>query len=160
MRLLCNKAGYFAVYHTRQSGRVSTASAEAVRSSMSGTRSPTTIATAFGAANTSSASDGMLAWLLKWSNIKSYWSCHRCHTSYTMMTPIFLTGTLETASASAASSIDNMCPKCGIVKKSGKLSCCARGGAWFKNCGNDGDREFDHTWVEGIEACKSRLRRY
>ena len=46
------------------------------------------------------------------------------------------------------------CLKCGYVKKSGKRSCCARGGAWFKNCGNDGDAHFDHTWVDGIEACK------
>ena len=45
------------------------------------------------------------------------------------------------------------CPKCGIVKKSGKLSCCARGGAWFKQCGDAGDSTFDHTWVEGIQTC-------
>ena len=47
------------------------------------------------------------------------------------------------------------CPKCGTLNKSGKLSCCARGGAWFKNCGDVGDIKFDHTWVEGIQACKS-----
>ena len=49
------------------------------------------------------------------------------------------------------------CPKCNITKKSGTLSCCARGGAWFKNCGDVGDTQFDHTWAEGIEACTSRL---
>ena len=48
----------------------------------------------------------------------------------------------------------NECPKCGISKKSDKYSCCARGGAWFQNCGDAGDNKFDHTWVEGIQACK------
>ena len=47
------------------------------------------------------------------------------------------------------------CTKCGTIKKSGKRSCCARGGAWFKNCGDAGDTKFDHTWVQGIQACKS-----
>ena len=48
----------------------------------------------------------------------------------------------------------NTCSKCRSTKKSGKLSCCARGGAWFKNCGDAGERKFDHTWAEGIQACK------
>ena len=51
------------------------------------------------------------------------------------------------------------CPKCAINKKSGRVSCCARGGAWFKNCGDAGDANFDHTWVEGIQACKSTFLR-
>ena len=52
--------------------------------------------------------------------------------------------------------VGSTCPKCGIIKKSGKLSCCALGGAWFKQCGDDdGDAYLDHTWAEGIEACKS-----
>ena len=46
-----------------------------------------------------------------------------------------------------------ICFKCGTVKKSGKLSCCARGGSWFKNCGDAGDSKFEHTWVEGVQAC-------
>ena len=46
------------------------------------------------------------------------------------------------------------CPKCGTVEKTGKLSCCAPSGAWFKNCGDDDDSRFDHTWTEGIRACK------
>ena len=46
------------------------------------------------------------------------------------------------------------CSKCGTAKRSGKRSCCARGGAWFKNCGDVGKTQFDHTWVEGIQACK------
>ena len=51
------------------------------------------------------------------------------------------------------------CPKCGTAKKSGKYSCCARGGAWFTNCGDAGDTQFEHTWAEGVEACESRLPR-
>ena len=59
-----------------------------------------------------------------------------------------------TASLSTPSS-RSVCVKCGSIKKSGKLSCCALGGAWFKKCGNAGDRQFDHTWAEGVQACKS-----
>ena len=46
------------------------------------------------------------------------------------------------------------CPQCDTLKKSGKRSCCARGGAWFKKCGDAGDTNFDHTWTDGIQACK------
>ena len=49
------------------------------------------------------------------------------------------------------------CPKCAISEKNGKISCCARGGAWYSNCGNDGDTRFDHTWFEGVQACESKL---
>ena len=52
-------------------------------------------------------------------------------------------------------STDTTCPKCGTLKKSGKVSCCAPGGAWFNKCGNDGDPKFDHTWSEGAKACES-----
>ena len=52
----------------------------------------------------------------------------------------------------------NRCPECGTIKKSGKHSCCARGGAWFKKCGDVEDKQFDHTWAEGIQACKSFAR--
>ena len=47
----------------------------------------------------------------------------------------------------------NVCPKCGDTI-SGKLSCCARGGAWFNKCGDADDTKFKHTWVEGIWACE------
>ena len=59
-----------------------------------------------------------------------------------------------TTKTSASALSMTACPKCGSVKKSGKLSCCARGGAWFKNCGDYGDPNFHHTWVEGVQACK------
>ena len=48
------------------------------------------------------------------------------------------------------------CSKCGTIKKSGQRSCCAPGGAWVKKCGNPGDSKFEHTWPEGIEACKGK----
>jgi len=44
------------------------------------------------------------------------------------------------------------CPKCG-TNKAGKLSCCSRGGSWFGKCGDAGDSNFDHTWVEGVRSC-------
>ena len=28
-----------------------------------------------------------------------------------------------------------ICPNCGTFAKSGRVSCCAPGGAWYKNCG-------------------------
>ena len=58
-----------------------------------------------------------------------------------------------TKSLSAMSS-NSVCTKCGTTKKSGKRSCCARGGAWFKKCGYAGDAKLDHTWAEGILACR------
>ena len=48
------------------------------------------------------------------------------------------------------------CPKCGIIEKSGKISCCGRGGSWFRNCGSAGNTKLHHTWYEGIQACKTR----
>ena len=52
--------------------------------------------------------------------------------------------------------ISSACPECGTVRKSGKASCCGRGGSWFRNCGSAGDANFGHTWQEGIWACKTR----
>merc|ERR1712032_1285595 len=50
----------------------------------------------------------------------------------------------------------SVCPRCGSIKKSGKLSCCGRGGSWFKKCGGAGNAKLEHTWHEGIQACKAR----
>ena len=36
------------------------------------------------------------------------------------------------------------------------MSCCGRGGSWFKNCGSSGNTKLQHTWYEGIQACKAR----
>ena len=52
--------------------------------------------------------------------------------------------------------MSHICPKCGTIWKSGKMSCCGRGGSWFKNCGNAGNANLDHTWYEGIWACRTR----
>ena len=51
-----------------------------------------------------------------------------------------------------------VCPKCGVIKKSGKANCCARGGSWFGNCGSVSNAQFDHTWSEGSQACKIRTK--
>ena len=60
-------------------------------------------------------------------------------------------------SAVTTTSTSSTCLECGTIQKSGKLSCCARGGSWFGNCGsaaNANDR--GHTWYDGIRACKAR----
>jgi len=56
----------------------------------------------------------------------------------------------------AAQAIHTMprCPACGTFKKSGRKSCCAPGGAWFKNCGGAHNNNVDHSWLEGVAACK------
>ena len=68
-----------------------------------------------------------------------------------------LAGTTKPPLAAISSDTNSVCPKCGIAKKSGKLSCCARGGAWFKKCGDAGSTKFDHTWAEGIQACERQF---
>merc|ERR1712032_478070 len=50
--------------------------------------------------------------------------------------------------------IGSICSKCGTIKKSGKRSCCAPGGAWFNNCGASDNSNTEHTWFEGMRACK------
>ena len=51
--------------------------------------------------------------------------------------------------------ISSACPKCVTIKKSGKSSCCGRGGSWFRSCGSAGNAKLHHTWYEGIRACKT-----
>ena len=46
-----------------------------------------------------------------------------------------------------------VCPKCAKMKFSDGRSCCAAGGAWFKECGDIGDPNFEHTWSDGVLAC-------
>ena len=43
-----------------------------------------------------------------------------------------------------------------MVHKSGKLSCCARGGSWFGSCGSGGSAQVRHTWSEGFRVCEAR----
>ena len=60
---------------------------------------------------------------------------------------------LSPAPTATATTSSLVCPRCVRVKKSGRRTCCARGGAWFRNCGAGGDTRFDHTWAEGLQAC-------
>merc|ERR1719362_2836881 len=46
------------------------------------------------------------------------------------------------------------CPKCGTFAKSGRVSCCAPGGAWYKKCGSAANKNVDRKWSEGAAACK------
>ena len=50
----------------------------------------------------------------------------------------------------------SVCPRCVTIAKSGKNSCCGRGGSWFKTCGGTGTKKNHHTWYEGIKVCKVR----
>ena len=51
--------------------------------------------------------------------------------------------------------ITSVCLKCGAIKKTGKLSCCARGGSWYGNCGATGNANRAHTWFQGMQACQA-----
>ena len=50
----------------------------------------------------------------------------------------------------------SVCPRCGTIEKSGKMSCCGRDGSWFRNCGSASTAKLRHTWYEGIQSCKAR----
>ena len=50
------------------------------------------------------------------------------------------------------------CSKCGTFKISSRLSCCAPGGAWFKNCGGLSSKGVDHKWSDGVSACKCKFK--
>ena len=56
------------------------------------------------------------------------------------------------------SSNEMTCPKCGTFEKSGRASCCAPGGAWYKNCGSAGNRNVGHRWFDGVDACKRKSK--
>ena len=58
--------------------------------------------------------------------------------------------------AATTMTIDLVCPQCGITKKSGKISCCGRGGSWFGNCGAAGTAKLRYKWSDGIQACKAQ----
>ena len=67
-----------------------------------------------------------------------------------------LSTTTHTMSTSVITPGPMTCSKC-VTNKAGKSTCCARGGSWFQKCGGPGDSKFDHTWAEGIEACKCTM---
>ena len=58
--------------------------------------------------------------------------------------------------AAAATPISGACPECGIIRKSGTISCCGDGGSWFGQCGGAGKAELHRTWHEGVRACKAQ----
>ena len=60
--------------------------------------------------------------------------------------------------AAKQTAIVPVCPKCGIIGRSGKSSCCGRGGSWFGNCGSADNTKVEHRWYEGLEACKTGTR--
>ena len=65
--------------------------------------------------------------------------------------------TTATTAPTITKAISSVCSKCGIIKKTGISSCCARRGSWFQDCGDAGDENFGHTWLEGIQSCKGHL---
>ena len=69
-----------------------------------------------------------------------------------------LTILCTTTLAVTTTPISAVCPACGTIKKSGKASCCSRGGSWFGKCGGVGNANLGHTWHEGIRACKVQFR--
>ena len=60
------------------------------------------------------------------------------------------------ARAVTAAPVSSVCLECGTMQKSGKISCCGRGGSWFGRCGSAENSNLAHTWYEGIRACKTR----
>ena len=59
--------------------------------------------------------------------------------------------------AATTTTISSVCAKCVIIAKSGEISCCGHSGSWFGKCGRAGNAKLDHTWYEGIQACKKTL---
>ena len=69
-----------------------------------------------------------------------------------------ITTQVNTRPLAITSSNEMTCPKCSMFKKSGRTSCCAPGGAWYKNCGGARNRKSDHSWFEGVQACKRKFK--
>merc|ERR1712224_744320 len=64
------------------------------------------------------------------------------------------TASLTISGVTSVSARMVICSKCAIFKKSGRVSCCAPGGAWYHNCGDGGDSNTGYSWFEGVRACK------
>ena len=63
----------------------------------------------------------------------------------------------QVASTAPSVASPNMaCSQCGTFTKSGRVSCCAPGGAWYKHCGGVNNKTMIRSWVEGVEACKCK----
>ena len=65
---------------------------------------------------------------------------------------------ISTPSVTSATANTLTCPKCGTFAKSGRVSCCAPGGTWYKKCGGASNKNVDHMWSEGVDACKRKSK--
>ena len=63
---------------------------------------------------------------------------------------------MQTHAIATLAPFHSVCHKCGVIKKSGKNSCCGRGGSWFKHCASVSNADLHHTWYEGIHVCETR----
>ena len=61
----------------------------------------------------------------------------------------------ETTSTPVKGKLPAACSKCGTTE-TGESNCCGPGGTWFGQCTIGLHPNFDHTWTEGSEACKSK----
>ena len=68
------------------------------------------------------------------------------------------TPTISSLTTAGVASSTIQCQNCGTFKKSGRVSCCATGGTWYKKCGDAGNRSAGHSWLEGVEACKRKSK--
>ena len=71
-----------------------------------------------------------------------------------------ITTTLSTSIFTSTILSTMTCPKCGTFGKSGRVSCCAPGGAWYQNCGGATNENVHYRWSEGAEACKRKSEAY
>ena len=69
-----------------------------------------------------------------------------------------ITTPVNTRTLAITTSNSITCPQCGTFKKSGRASCCAPDGAWYKNCGGVSNRNADHRWFEGVADCKRKSK--
>ena len=87
-------------------------------------------------------------------------SCTPAHTTGCMLSTTGTTTPTTTPPETAPPSTtarNLYCPKCVTSKHTGRTSCCGTGGAWYLNCGDPGDSNFDHTWGDGMRACGGKL---
>ena len=69
-----------------------------------------------------------------------------------------ITTSVITRTLAITSSNNMTCPKCDTFEKSGRISCCAPGGAWYKKCGGVSNINADHSWYEGVKACRRKSK--
>ena len=87
-------------------------------------------------------------------NVDGYTCDHQKPTGQTRHPPSTSTTTTTTI-RDTTTNPPKTCPKCATDNQ-GKLTCCVKGASWFMKCGNPG-RSKEHTWLEGVEACKGTL---